>query len=85
MSPDQLEDFIIKEPFVPLRLTLASGDVVHLDVLERIWIVGMHLYYLISDDPRARIGKKIKIISIPNITLVEPVDSPQRRNGRRRR
>jgi hypothetical protein len=84
MSPSGLEEQIYREPFLPLRLTLASGDQVILDNPRRVMMTGLELYYLLADDPDSRIGKRVKIISIPNIVLVEPV-SPRPRNGRGRR
>jgi len=84
MSPSDLEEQIYQEPFVPLRLTLASGDQVVLDNPHRVLMTGLALHYLLSDDPSSRIGRQVKIISIPNIVLVEPVPNG-RRTGRRRR
>jgi hypothetical protein len=39
---------------------------------------------MVTDDASSRIGKQVKIISVPNIVLAEPVTNG-RRNGRRRR
>jgi hypothetical protein len=84
MSPSDLEEQIYQDPFVPLRLTLASGDQVILDNPKRVMMTGLALYYLLADNPDTRIGKRVKIISIPNIVLVEPAGS-RPRNGRGRR
>jgi len=75
---------VYQEPFVPLRLTLASGDQIILEDSRRVLIVGMSLYYASSYDTATRVGKHVKIISVPNIVLAEPVIGG-RRNGRRRR
>jgi hypothetical protein len=85
MSPSELEEHLFQEPFIPLRITLASGDVVVIDNPRRAVIAGLSLYYAIADDPATRVGKKGKLMSIPNIVMVEAVDSHPRRNGRRRR
>jgi len=85
MSPVDIEEHILREPFVPLRLTLASGDVVDLDDGKRIWLAGYALYYLISDNPEARIGKRVRLISIPNIVMIEPKEFRPGNGGRRRR
>jgi hypothetical protein len=83
MGPSEVEDLLSKEPFVPLRITVASGDQVVVDNPRRTLIDGLSLYYSMSDDPASRIGKGLKIISIPNIVLVEPINFGPRRNGRR--
>ncbi len=62
---------ITREPFAPLRLTMSSGDVVDLDH-DRLFLTGQSIYYLISDNPESRIGKKVRLISIPNIVMIEP-------------
>ena len=85
MSPTDLEEHLFSDPFVPQRLTLASGDQVIVDNPQRALIAGPALYYGTSDDPAARVGKRVKVISIPNIVLIEPVDQRPGRNGRRRR
>jgi hypothetical protein len=85
MSPSDIEEHISREPFIPLRLTLASGDIVDLDDGKRILMTGYALYYLISDNPESRIGKKVRLISIPNIVMIEPKEFRPGRDGRRRR
>ena len=84
MSPSEIEEYLFQEPFTPLRLTLASGDQVIVNNNRRAVIAGLSLIYGMADDPNARIGNRVRIISIPNIVLIEPVP-PGRRNGRRRR
>jgi hypothetical protein len=83
MSPSDLEEQIYQDPFVPLRLTLASGDQVIIDSPRRVLMTGLAIHYLLSDDPASRIGKQVKIISIPNIVLAAPV-THGRHAGRRR-
>jgi len=85
MGPTDLEEILYREPFVPLRVTVASGDQVIVDNPHRAMISGFSLYYGIADNPESRIGNRVRIISIPNIVLIEPVPQGPRRNGRRRR
>ena len=73
MSPSELEEQIYQDPFIPLRLTLASGDQIIIEDSRRVLMVGLAIYYSITDDPESRIGKRVKIISVPNIVLAEPV------------
>jgi hypothetical protein len=42
------------------------------------------LYVGQSDDPDARFAKRIRVVSIPNIAMVEKIDR-RSLNGRRRR
>jgi hypothetical protein len=85
MSPSEIEDNIFREPFVPVRLTLASGDQIIIDNPRRAVITGLSIYYALADNPEARVGTSGKFISIPNIVLVEPAPPGPHRNGRRRR
>jgi hypothetical protein len=43
MSPSDLQELLDFEPFTPLRLTLASGDVVELHRREGLNITGLSL------------------------------------------
>ena len=55
-------------------------------IVERpdlVIINGLSLFFGIGYEPGSRIGERLKIISIPNITLIEAV--PHRNGGRRRR
>jgi hypothetical protein len=85
MSPTDLEEKLYQDPFVPFRLTLASGDQVVIDNPRHVLISNLSLHYLLADEPTARVGKQVKIISIPNIVLVETIDPRRPRNGRGRR
>jgi hypothetical protein len=84
MSPSDIAEQIYKEPFVPLRLTLASGDQIVINNPRRALVVGISIYYGVCDDPDSRTGDRINIISIPNIVLAEPM-AKRPRPGRRRR
>lgn len=85
MSPSELEEELFKEPFRPFRITVASGDQVVIDNPRRALISGLSMYYGMAEDPAARVGNRTKIISIPNIVLIEPLDPRRGTNGRRRR
>jgi len=85
MSPSEFEERLYEEPFTPLRVTLVSGDQVIVDNPRRAVIAGLSLVYAISDNAAARVGKRLKIMSIPNIVLLETIHPGDRRNGRRRR
>jgi len=84
MSPSEIEEILYEEPFRPFRVTLASGDQYVINNRQRTIISGLSLVVGLNDDPKARTGTRLKLISIPNIVLAEHID-PTRRNGRRRR
>ena len=76
MSPTDLEEVLDFQPFTPLRLTLASGDVVELPQRQGLSVNGLSL--TIVDTTRS--GRpRLRMVSIPNIVLLEPL-SP--RGGR---
>ena len=82
MSPSDLEEILYEEPFRPFRVTMASGDEYVVNNSKRAIISGLSLVVGLNDDPTARIGNRLKIISIPNIVMAEHIDR-RRRNGRR--
>jgi hypothetical protein len=84
MSPSELADMFEQNPDVAFRITLSSGDVVDVLNPRRTLVDTIMLYVSQSDDPRATVGQSTRIISIPNIAMIEPVD-PRRPQGRRRR
>jgi hypothetical protein len=84
MSPSQLEEILYEEPFRPFRVTMASGDQYVVNNPKRALISGLSIVVGLNDDAESRLGKRLKIISIPNIVMAEHVD-PGRPNSRRRR
>jgi hypothetical protein len=83
MSPTELADLFEKHPNQPFRLTLSSGDVVDVDNPARTIFQSLALYIGQSDDPSSRFAQRVRIVSVPNITLIEPIE--RRPQGRRRR
>ena len=84
MSPTDLEEIHFEEPFRPFRVAMSSGDQYGVNNARRATITGLSLVIGLNDDPNARLGVKLKLISIPNIVVAEHVD-PQPPRGRRRR
>jgi hypothetical protein len=84
MSPTDLEEILYEEPFRPFSVTLASGDRYLVNNRQRALISGLSLVVGLNDDPKARTGTRLKIISIPNIVMAEHTDPRQPGNGRRR-
>ena len=83
MSPTDLADFFEMYPTTPLRLTLGSGDMVDVPVPQQSIIEGLSVYIGQPDERDARMARRVQLISIPNITLIERVD--RRPSGSRRR
>jgi len=83
MSPPDLDEILNEQPAVPVRLTLSSGDQVVIDNPTRTLIAGLSLFIGVAEIPEARIGDRVRIVSIPNINLIER--KGPRRNGRRGR
>ena len=85
MSPDEMDVLIEGEPFRPFRVTLASGDQFVINNRHRVFTSGLTLVAGLADDPNDRRGKQLKLISIPNIVMVEHVEGNRPPDRRRRR
>jgi len=85
MSTTEIEEIVFAEPFRPIRLTMSSGDEFIIPNRHRVMISGLSLVLGLNDDPKARSGTRLKLISIPNITVAEQLDSNPPEGGRRRR
>jgi hypothetical protein len=65
---------------------LSSGDELIIEQPQRTLISGLSLYIQMYEDWATRIGRRVRIISIPNINLIEPMrPGPSGRRPRRRR
>ena len=84
MSPSDLEEILYEEPFRPFRVTLAGGDQYVVNNQKRALISGLSMVVGINEDPAARTGNLLKIISIPNIVMAEHIE-PGRPGNRRQR
>jgi hypothetical protein len=83
MSPTDLEE-LLQEHFTDrLRVMLSSGDEVIIEQPQRTIISGLSLYVQMFEDSASRMGRRVRVISIPNINLIEPMRPG--RNGRRPR
>jgi hypothetical protein len=70
MGPSEIQELLDFEPFTPLRLTLAGGDVVELARREGVNVTGLSL----SVEDTSSAGRlRLRFVSIPNIVLVEPL------------
>jgi hypothetical protein len=80
MGPSELQELLDFEPFIRLRLTLASGDVVELNRRQGVNLTGLSLS--IEDESQSG-ARRLRLVSIPNIVLVEPLADDERSTSRR--
>ena len=85
MSSPELEEFLQEHVTDRLRVVMSSGDELIIEQPQRTLIGGLSLYIQMYEDSAARIGLRVRIISVPNINLVEPIrPGPNGRRPRRR-
>lgn len=85
MSPTEIEEIVYADPFRPFRVMLSSGDQFVIPSRDRVIISGLSLVIGPNEDPKARSGTRLKLVSIPNITVAEQLDGTPPSGGRRRR
>ena len=82
MGPSDLEDYLLEEPFIPVRLILASGDHVLVRHRTEAMVTGVTLFLGRSTNDQ-RVPGHYRMISIPNIVSVERTPIPPVRRERR--
>lgn len=83
VRPIEIEDFLGLRPMPQPRLTLASGDQLIVTRDGEPFCFGLALI-LRGERERQRITSASRVISVPNIVLLEPL-SPRMPQGRRSR
>lgn len=83
MSPSEVEELLDQEPFHPLRITLASGDQIIVREEHHPIVSGLSLV-LSSEAVAGRVTAGPRLVSIPNITLVDPFQGRPPTTRRRR-
>jgi len=75
MNPETLNSLLIQEPFVPLRLTLTTGETLDLPFPDGVFI-GQHSVHIFGVK---RAGEHIadwdRIISLRHIVKVEKIET----------
>ena len=84
MSPSEVEEYILQDPMPTLRLTLASGDQLIIRDEDRAFVSGLALVIRGSNTGNRMVAQS-RLVSIPNIVLVEPTTAPPQTRGRRRK
>lgn len=79
MSPDELRELLHKRPFVPLRIHVGNG--MHFDIRhpDMAIVGGEHMAIGIMEEGRTE--PLIKLISLINIHVIEPVPEAERTVG----
>lgn len=83
MSPSDIETFFDTYPEGPYRLTLSSGDRLHIEKKSHALLADMTLALAVIEDPSNRMNRKLRMISVPNIVVIEVAPLPQARRRRR--
>jgi hypothetical protein len=84
MSPTEVEEMLAERPFKPLRLTLASGDYITIEYVGQASVSGLTLVLKPSLSAGFGSAGRSRLVSIPNICLVERVYDARRSVGRKR-
>lgn len=85
MSPSELEEYLQGEPLHSVRLTLSSGDQVVINPGDQ-WIVTGLALVLGGEPQTGRVTVGPRLVSVPNVVLVESLASrPSGGTGRRER
>jgi hypothetical protein len=79
MGPSDIQEVFDFDPFTPVRLTLASGDVVELRQREGLTITGLTLSVA---DTNTHGQPRLRLVSVPNICLLEPISTASSEGGR---
>lgn len=86
MSPTNLLEVLEEHPNDRLRVVMASGDEIVIQNPMRTVVSGLALRIQLYDESNERVKPEARLVSIPNITLVEPIQRPpEGRRPRRRR
>lgn len=72
MSPSDLEQYIVQKPVPTLRLTLSSGDQLVIGDEDKPILEGLVLV-LRGRVVNERLVGPSRLVSVPNIVLVEPI------------
>jgi hypothetical protein len=83
MSSSELEDYLQEHQNERLRVVMSSGDEVIIEEPQKTVIGGLSLHIQMYGNWTRRQGPKVRIVSIPNINIIEPISPGS--NGRRSR
>ena len=82
MTPGEFEELLDGVPFRPMVIVLASGDRVIIRDRDSASVEELSVTIRMG---RGRISDGVRVVSIPNISMVEQRDFPLPPAGRRRR
>ena len=81
MDPASFDELFLKRPISPMILTLSSGDQITITQDDAPYIEGLSLVLRGRESPRFHSGPRL--ISLPNIAMIQPVDRRFDRGSRR--
>ena len=73
MNPEQLNEQLSREPYVPLRLHLSDGDAVDITNPGLAFINGPALYVFRTDRPNSHLADDHRLIALRHIVQVEQI------------
>jgi hypothetical protein len=84
MDANSLDRYLALIPVPTLRLTMSSGDQIVIDDADDPFVEGITL--IVGGRAKAsRFATGPRLISVPNIVLVEPIEVPPLRSRKRKR
>jgi len=86
MSSSELEEYLQGHQDDRLRLVMSSGDEMIIEEPRKTLIDGLTLHIQMYGNWTLREAPRVRIVSIPNINIIEPIRrGPNGRRPRRRR
>lgn len=73
MSPEQLDEQLSAEPFIPLRIHLTDGTKLDINNPALVVINRLALYVFRVDRPKSHLARDYQLISLRHIVQVEQV------------
>ena len=85
MTEENLRDELNRDPFVPVRLHLASGKTVDINRQGVAWPLSNRLLIFINAAARGVGAENYDIVSYQNIERIQPLVAEKREVGKRKR
>ena len=73
MTPEQLNEQLSRDPYVPLRLRLSNGDTIDIANPGLVFINGPAVYVFRTDRPNSHLADDHRLIAFRHIVQVEQI------------
>lgn len=83
MGPTELEEMLDEVPFRPIRLTLATGELVKIERRDLAVVASLVVFIFSEQGDDLSRRSDYRLISIPNIVIAERYDPRPTMRGRR--